>query len=63
LAGKRKKAFIIEENCIGCTICKKKCPVEAIDGEVKQIHKVDPEKCIGCEVCVKVCPKKTIEMR
>ncbi len=63
LAGKRKKAFIIEENCIGCTICAKKCPIDAISGELKKIHTVNAEKCIGCEICVNVCPKKTIEMR
>ncbi|MCB5224058.1 MAG: RnfABCDGE type electron transport complex subunit B [Candidatus Cloacimonadaceae bacterium] len=62
LAGLRKKAFIEEEHCIGCTICAKVCPVQAISGELKKLHKVDPDKCVGCEICVEKCPKKAIKM-
>ncbi|MDF9825458.1 NADP-reducing hydrogenase subunit HndC [Breznakia sp. PF5-3] len=43
------------EKCIGCTACKRKCPVDAISGEVKQPHVIDQEKCIKCGVCMDTC--------
>ena len=43
------------EKCRGCTLCAKKCPANAIDGEVKSAHKIDSEKCIKCGSCVSVC--------
>ncbi|MFZ7120530.1 MAG: RnfABCDGE type electron transport complex subunit B [Eubacteriaceae bacterium] len=59
----RKKAYIIEENCVGCTLCSKNCVVDAIEGEVKKVHKIIEEKCIGCGVCYEKCRKDAIEMR
>ena len=41
--------------CTGCTLCKRKCPVEAITGEVKKPHSIDFEKCIKCGKCKEVC--------
>lgn len=43
------------EKCIGCTACKRKCPTDAISGEVKQVHVIDQEKCIKCGVCMDTC--------
>lgn len=43
------------DKCRGCTLCAKKCPANAISGEVKSTHIIDPDKCIKCGSCVSVC--------
>ena len=45
--------------CIGCKICEKSCPTDAI--KVEENHAViDYDKCIGCGICADKCPKKLI---
>ena len=53
-------AYSIIETCIGCTACKKKCPVEAITGLRNQLHIIDAELCIDCGACGAVCPPEAI---
>ncbi|HOK39565.1 MAG TPA: RnfABCDGE type electron transport complex subunit B [bacterium] len=59
---KRGKAEI-NDNCKGCSLCAKKCPVNAIEGKLKEKFKVDESKCIGCEICVQVCKFKAIDIK
>ena len=46
---------IIEDKCTGCTLCARKCPVDAISGERGKPHTIDQEKCIKCGMCYQVC--------
>ena len=45
--------------CIGCMMCKKVCPNDAITVENNIAH-IDPEKCTNCGLCAEKCPKKII---
>lgn len=54
--GPRQMAFIDEDWCIGCTLCLKACPVDAIIGSSKTMHTVLEAHCTGCELCIPVCP-------
>lgn len=53
--------YNISEICKGCGLCKKVCPAEAISGDVKAQHQIDPEKCIKCGACMAKCPFKAIK--
>ena len=46
---------IIPEKCKGCSLCAKKCPTEAISGEIKSPFTIDQEKCIKCGACIMSC--------
>ena len=54
------KITINEELCKGCDLCRKACPVEAIEGNPGEKHHIDQSKCIKCRTCVNTCPFKAI---
>jgi len=49
---------ILPDKCVGCHICFKSCPVNAISGKPKDIHIIDQDLCIKCGICMDKCPTK-----
>lgn len=47
--------FTITDKCTGCTLCARKCPVDAIKGELKKKHEIDQDICIKCGKCEETC--------
>ncbi|MEG1805076.1 MAG: NADH-ubiquinone oxidoreductase-F iron-sulfur binding region domain-containing protein, partial [Clostridia bacterium] len=43
------------EKCKGCSLCSRKCPVNAISGVIKSPFVIDTKKCIKCGACMDSC--------
>jgi NADH:ubiquinone oxidoreductase subunit F (NADH-binding) len=55
--------YIDETLCNGCTLCRKKCPEQAVSGEKKEVHQIDSAKCINCGICFSLCKQEAVLVR
>jgi NADH:ubiquinone oxidoreductase subunit F (NADH-binding) len=46
---------IIEDLCRGCSLCARRCPANAISGQLKQPYTIDQNACIKCGLCLESC--------
>lgn len=54
-------AYSITDACTGCGACRRICPVQAIQGEKKGRHTIDPGICIECGACGRVCAFSAVQ--
>ena len=49
------------EKCKSCSLCARKCPVDAIFGERRKPYRIDTSKCIRCGACAEICKFGAVE--
>ena len=57
------KAYIDQETCNNCDLCKQYCKFDAINVDSENNYSVNNYACEGCSVCEWVCPVDAISMK
>ncbi|RXZ53436.1 4Fe-4S dicluster domain-containing protein [Senegalimassilia faecalis] len=57
---RRTSNLSVEQTCIGCGLCAKKCPVHAIEMQHKHLVWVK-DRCVMCLGCLHRCPTFAIQ--
>jgi ferredoxin/flavodoxin len=60
--GWKSLAFIYNEKCNGCGICKKICPVDNIEIIDNKPSWMTPGNCTSCFACINWCPQEAIQI-
>ena len=55
--------YYVDDECIGCTICAQKCPVDAIAFRPHEKHEIDDKECTRCDICREACPTGAVKVR
>ena len=54
--------YVVNDKCIGCTLCAQVCPADAIPFTPHEKHLIDTEACIRCDACRPACPVNAIDV-
>jgi NADH:ubiquinone oxidoreductase subunit F (NADH-binding)/(2Fe-2S) ferredoxin/ferredoxin len=58
MCNKLVRYWIDEEKCVGCGLCEKSCPADAVSKVGDKLYEIDESKCIQCNACFAACPEK-----
>ena len=60
---RRRRAVVLQDECVTCGCCVKVCPRDAIQVVKGLFAQVEEVRCVGCGQCVRECPASVVELR